>query len=522
MNGEFRKDSIQGEFRGDFTRDTFTPEEHFIRVLSQQGRVWLDADWNEQTSILLHYIQTLAKDIIGDHGGWDNDSFKIETISNCEKDFSIHEGHYYVDGILCENDETVCYSKQPDYPIEKSLIELINDNKQNISHFLIYLDVWERHITCIQYIDKYRSIREVALGKPDTATRSKVIWQVKVMPLEKSLNISDCKGVDKKWSDSVLPLLQPVNRGLLRAKARHVDRPKPSCNISPEAKYTGEGNYLYRVEIHRGGKAKNTCTGTVDLNCPATFKWSRENGSVEFPLSQSIGYAQKDNKDTAIAILEHLRCSDYSCLSEDDWVEIVDDDYTLQNRAEPLWQIKSIDSLSGEVTLERFAVDGELPLAGANLDKHPLLRRWDQKEGELKPGNPINVGQLIDGAVAIIESDMDDKENVVWIPLENGIKVMFQMQKGNNDENIYRTGDYWLIPARAATGDIEWPKEHRETQQLETPKPRACKPHGIEHHYAPLGLITLNTPGTFGSMNDANISHCRRICKRPCKIQMPP
>jgi hypothetical protein len=54
MNGEFRKDSIQGEFRGDFTRDTFTPEEHFIRVLSQQGRVWLDADWNEQTSILLH------------------------------------------------------------------------------------------------------------------------------------------------------------------------------------------------------------------------------------------------------------------------------------------------------------------------------------------------------------------------------------------------------------------------------------------------------------------------------------
>jgi hypothetical protein len=38
---------MQGEYRGDFTRDTFNPLKNFSRVLMQQGRVQLDADWNE-------------------------------------------------------------------------------------------------------------------------------------------------------------------------------------------------------------------------------------------------------------------------------------------------------------------------------------------------------------------------------------------------------------------------------------------------------------------------------------------
>ena len=46
--------------KGDFTRDTFDASNHFTRVLMQQGRVQLDADWNEQTAILLHYLQSLA------------------------------------------------------------------------------------------------------------------------------------------------------------------------------------------------------------------------------------------------------------------------------------------------------------------------------------------------------------------------------------------------------------------------------------------------------------------------------
>src|SRR5215211_7958532 len=55
--------------KGDFTRNTFDPDKHFSRVLMQQGRVQLDADWNEQVSILLNYLQTMMVDLVGPSAG---------------------------------------------------------------------------------------------------------------------------------------------------------------------------------------------------------------------------------------------------------------------------------------------------------------------------------------------------------------------------------------------------------------------------------------------------------------------
>lgn len=53
--------------KADLSRDTFNAHKHFSRVLSQQGRVQLDADANEQASILLHYIRTVVADLVGPH-----------------------------------------------------------------------------------------------------------------------------------------------------------------------------------------------------------------------------------------------------------------------------------------------------------------------------------------------------------------------------------------------------------------------------------------------------------------------
>src|SRR5438105_4597295 len=96
--------------KGDYSRDTFDPAKHFSRVLMQQGRVQLDADWNEQGAILLHYLQTLAADLIGSYGGpLDHLGFEIKPVPATDPtkltDLSIGFGRYYVDGILCENPE---------------------------------------------------------------------------------------------------------------------------------------------------------------------------------------------------------------------------------------------------------------------------------------------------------------------------------------------------------------------------------------------------------------------------------
>ena len=55
--------------KGDFSRIRFNPRKHYTSVLQQQGRVALDADANEQCSIIEYIRQTEATDIIGPVAG---------------------------------------------------------------------------------------------------------------------------------------------------------------------------------------------------------------------------------------------------------------------------------------------------------------------------------------------------------------------------------------------------------------------------------------------------------------------
>src|SRR5437588_8401942 len=54
--------------QGDFSRLTFDPRKHYHSVRMQQGRVQLDADWNEQIDILNYFFETQLKDILGSSG----------------------------------------------------------------------------------------------------------------------------------------------------------------------------------------------------------------------------------------------------------------------------------------------------------------------------------------------------------------------------------------------------------------------------------------------------------------------
>src|ERR1700755_177607 len=105
--------------KGDFSRITFDAANRFSRVLMQQGRVTLDADPNEQADILLHYLRTLARDLIGPYGGPAGDDLGFQLMPGPEAKawkLTIKPGRYYVDGILCENAQECSYIDQPDYP----------------------------------------------------------------------------------------------------------------------------------------------------------------------------------------------------------------------------------------------------------------------------------------------------------------------------------------------------------------------------------------------------------------------
>src|SRR5262245_25349577 len=126
--------------KGDFSQDSFDAAKHFSRVLSQQGRVILDADFNEQAAILLRTAQLLARDLIGPYGApREGGGFQLKPTKN--GGFSIGSGRYWVAGIPIENTAECSYAQQPDWPVPTDDALAAEIKAPTGAPFWIYLDV---------------------------------------------------------------------------------------------------------------------------------------------------------------------------------------------------------------------------------------------------------------------------------------------------------------------------------------------------------------------------------------------
>ncbi len=93
--------------KGDFSRFTFDSKKHYTRVLQQQGRVRLDADWNEMVEIHCHDLRNVMRDLIGPYGGpIDNCGFKIiGSAASTRRKGQLHRGKLHLrrgDFLICE------------------------------------------------------------------------------------------------------------------------------------------------------------------------------------------------------------------------------------------------------------------------------------------------------------------------------------------------------------------------------------------------------------------------------------
>jgi hypothetical protein len=451
--------------RGDFSRETFDPLRHFTRVLVQQGRLQMDADANEQSEIHWHFLRTLASDLIGGHGG-PTGSFEIAKVGTTPTlDFSIAQGRYYAEGMPAENlVPELTFTKQTGFSEDGAL----EDGRRH----LVYLDVWERQVTALDD----PSIRDVALGQVDTTTRAQIVWQVRSLmrqPDGSFLPEQPSEAHWRKWLDGVGGMnawfpAWPVNgRGALKALGRSDDTGSTEpCIIAPEARFRGLENQLYRVEIHRGGVA-GSAKG-------ATFKWSRNNGSDAVAIA---------SLSAGVAKLASPGRGDRAQFEPNDWVEIIEDREVAKGAPGVLAKVISVDPDDMTVTLQ--AVQGATLPSFTDQESvtwHVQLRRWDYRVGTAKvAGNKPR--QADDGALLVEE----DK----WLALEDGVQVMFT--RSTVVAYQYQAADYWLIPARTATGDVEWPGP--------VGKPDALPPRGVRHYYAPLAIATTAGGGVTEVIN---------------------
>jgi hypothetical protein len=465
----------------DTSWDRFNPAKHYSAVLPLQGRVVLDSDAFEQAAISRYYLRAAMADIVGPAAAASG-GFQISWAQEgSTSDLAVAPGRIYVGGILAEAAQGVTYLTQPDGYLDPSVPA---DRLPAAGPYVVYLRVWERSVTAIQDQD----IREVALGihGPDTAGRAQVVWQVVYWQPSDSEGQGgdDPQGALQGWQRWQAGL--GASAGTLKARAKQpADAETDICSVSPQAQYRGRENQNYRVEIFRAGTAQpgtvqsgtvqsgtvqsgTVQSGTVQSGTVqsggsqpadqvAQYVWSRDAGSTAFPVESLAG-----SEVTVSTLGRDL----VSSLEIEDWVEIADDasasrvaDERPPAHPRTLFQVTAIDAVNRVVTLSADPT-ASIGTTGTDPTLHPLLRRWDSA-----------------GMTAVTEGQ--------WLNLESGVQVLFAGLKPDvpQDEGpaSYRSGDYWLIPARTVLADVIWSQDDSG--------PRALPPLGVAYHYAPLAFV---------------------------------
>jgi hypothetical protein len=486
----------------DISRDTFLPAERFRRVLIQQGRVQLDADFNEQVAILLLELRVLTADLVGPHGGPMDDAlvnFNLYSSTSLPSaafpsgslpanfdvdNFVIGPGHYYVGGLLCRNDQYLLYRPQTN-PDPKNPLPIKpqpgSEDRPALTtgvQYVAYLHVWERLVTYVQN----DLIREVALNGADTAARVQLVFSVGAQEVKPSPNPDPPSVTLKKNPGALLDMLgkTPGKPPQLRARVDPGSSAAADevCTLPPDSQYRGEENQLYRVEVHTPG-----AVGT------ATFVWARDNASVVFPVVSANG---------AVVTLETLGRDSLRGLEVEDWVEFLSNQAPAPGGTS-LFQVRDVDTVGLTVTLaDPQGNDAKLV---ADPTAHPFLRRWDFSDPE--PGAALGTGAApavpaADGALKVVESG--------WIDLEDGVQIQFVPVGAT-----YSAGDYWLIPARTATGNVEWPTTTTTAGGKASTAPVALPARQVEHYYAPLWLFKLGANGLLDTTAGNLVDLRRRI-----------
>ncbi|MFZ1467454.1 MAG: DUF6519 domain-containing protein [Paracoccaceae bacterium] len=499
---------------GDISRTTFDPAKDFSLVRMQQGRLFTDADWNEQGDILRRSDRDTTADIIGPAGFPEADAGFALIPDAATGSLVVSPGTGYVAGVDHRVRWPVAYAlsrvsgtgvnavwRIADGP-ELADGDILSPDPSGLTGFVKLRDFATdadgqrtfrttpalgdtlsmafRPVTVArqpygagsalpqaagQYLAVLLStdmpvtalddplLREVAFDGPDTAYRDRTIWQISLVSRTALLALGyaaadlTCPALAKGFD----PLIAGRAAGAMRARAELSDLGAGPCTLPPAAGYRSLDNLLFRVEIHHGGDQG-----------AARYKWSREN---------AIHRTRYREIDAGVLVVDSSGRDEMTALRTGDWIEIRST--AVMNGRTPgffaridevVGQRVSLAELRDPVTLAPLLSNG-LPDTD-QLPRDAFVIRW---EG----GLPVKVSDALAG----------------WAALESGVQVRF-------DAGQYLTDDHWTIPARAVSGDVEWPRNPVNGAPLPQPA------QGPRRDYAALAWLTLDAAGAWTVTED--------------------
>jgi hypothetical protein len=266
----------------DLARISYDPTRQYRSVISQQGRVTLEADGNEAATIASEELRLETIDLIGPTGTPD-DGFKVGP-GNGSTGVGIGPGVFYLGGWRLELDAAIDdLSTQPDW--------LDRPESGGEGNFVIALLLNEQSVCAVED----HALREVALGGPDSAARARLMRHF----LRLAVDGTDCAAglgaVETLLAADGLSI-DPATLQLLSTAQLQVGfvpgQSTDSCSPAAAGGYLGADNQLIRVTVTAYAPASQT----------GTLLWGWNNASLLYrakatdPLTLTISNTPVDEE----------------------------------------------------------------------------------------------------------------------------------------------------------------------------------------------------------------------------------
>lgn len=250
----------------DKARISYDEQQRYRSVVMQQGRVTLEADWNEAQQIVNEEIRKEALDFVGPSGTPDDGYRIMETgvAPTPPFNFTVAPGTMYVGGVRVQLDEATQYSGPAPYSGQMEWRDYVNDpDWVNLPDSappreFIYLSLREQEVTAVEDA----ALREAALGGPDTAARTRLIQHI----VRSQVDGMDCEhGLATqrgKWNSRGLDFDDETMRLLSQARLRVSFPPQSStpdpCEPTVQGGFLGADNQLICIKVVSFNTANNT------------------------------------------------------------------------------------------------------------------------------------------------------------------------------------------------------------------------------------------------------------------------
>ena len=486
----------------DISRFLFQPRKRYSGVRMQQGRVILDADWNESERIDDEEARRTLVDVICAKGT-SNQGFLVGQPTDAEVtlpsgdsvptyDFPFHNGSFYLGGLRFESQtegDPETFLRQDDWlQIDASSDTLpsrpVNLTPVKVRHDLVYLRGWEQCVSAVEDSE----LLERALGT-DASVRNRRMRRVEVLT-----NVPEtCAEAFDALKQALTAPIPPDPGGPhefddenfeLKSKARLTVVPDPAGITDDPCKPAVPGGYL----------GADNQTIRVQLTATNRFIWGFDNAAPLYrvQVEDSVGGPRRKIKfltlprDQAAQALkgQAVELIPWGALlpNQEKIAELQGRFFTVETSYDP-----EDDSLTITQEVPQQWIDW---LAGHNQfwsDRDPADKQQYFYLRLLTGGS----GDAADPTHAFTPG--------VEVPLgQTGLKVKFSHHG--------LPGDFWIIAARPNTPNLVVPWELLD----EAP------PFGPRYFFAPLALIRWQKVGEQPPV--PSVQDCRKTFRPLCDI----